>query len=300
MASLNDLLLKRVIRNPLVDIGFRVSDDRGGQWDLKSLLLGGQLSVESIAASGRCKLSLGDEVYFDALESTFFSGVVRYIKQKQICEQLRREATPPAAWNVVTLYYACFFCVVELLRVAGIWSIFLTSSEAKRINDINPIGTAFASGTYSIAVSNDGSSFKAFIAKADSSGGGFHQIIWDRFCSLVRIKPSLVTDTYDRNRYRAFLEGLNPKSSPSVLRNKWNYRECNLFSSYGESIASQTLYAGAGSEQAWIRSYRHINTANDEIFALLNIHDLTSSLINDGLRYILPERKREQIRVLRQ
>ena len=53
MASLQDLLIKRIFRNPLSEIGFRVSDDRDGQWDLKSLLLSGNLSVDSITSSNR-------------------------------------------------------------------------------------------------------------------------------------------------------------------------------------------------------------------------------------------------------
>lgn len=295
MPSLNDVLLRRLIRNPLVDIGFRVSDDREAQWDLKSMLLSGLISVETISTSGRCKLSLGEEPYYDALESSFFSGVIRCVRQDELCQKLKSEKIPPAAWNIVTLYYACFFCVTELLRVYGVWNIFLTASDAKKANEINIVGTDFSSGTYTVIINNDGSSFQAFMSKAEGTGGGFHQTVWDRFNSVISIKQSQLTSIDDRNRYRALLDGLNSRKSPSVIRNKWNYRDPHLFSSYGDSIASGSLHANSCDERGWLRSFKGINSESDEIFSLLNIHHLSSNLIRDSLRYILPERKLQRI-----
>ncbi|MAX27769.1 MAG: hypothetical protein CMJ19_25015 [Phycisphaeraceae bacterium] len=300
MASLQDLLIKRIFRNPLSEIGFRVSDDRDGQWDLKSLLLSGNLSVDSITSSNRYKLSLGDDIYYDALESTFYSGVVRYVKQCSVCEKMRNEKISPAAWNIVTLYYACFFCAVELLRVSGTWSIFLTSSEARNINEINISGTKFSSGTYFISIDHDGSYFNVFISKASNSGGGFHQTIWERFNALINIKKSHITDTKDQQIYSALSEGVGPEKGPSNLRNKWNYREPRLFNTSGEMIAKNTLYAKYGREQSWTKSFKRISSENDEVFSLLNIYKTTSLLINNGLRYVLPEKKLKLIDKLSQ
>ena len=300
MPSLQDLLLKRIIRNPLIDIGYHVSDDRNGRWDLKSLLLSGHLSVESITAkSGRCKLSLGEEMYYDALESSFFSGFVRFDKQAKVFEKLRAEKVSPAAWNIVTLYYACFFCVIELLRISGIWNIFLTASDAITVNEMNIVGTVFTSGTYNVVINKHDDSFQAYMVKAESSGGGFHQVVWDRFNSKITIKRSHLTEAMDLNRYKALVDSLKSKKSPSALRNEWNYREPRLFSSYGDSIASTALYVSDREEQGWVRTFRNISSQRDEIFSLLNIYKLSSSLINNGLRYVLPERKIEQINKLR-
>jgi hypothetical protein len=297
MPTLNDVLLKRIIRNPLSEIGYRVSEDRDGHWDLKSLLVSGYLSIESISeGSGRCKLSIGEEVYYDALESSVFTGFIRYMKQSEVFDNFKTAKLSPAAWNIVTLYYACFFCVIELLRISGTWSLFLTTSDAQKINEKNIVGSNLSSGTYFVSIDNLNSTFQAYMTKAEGSGGGFHQIVWDRFKSLISIKQSQLTDAEDRNRYRALVEGLSSKKSPSVLRNKWNYRDPLLFSSKGDSIGLKTIYSSNREEQDWVKTFRNISSDNDEIFSLLNIYKLSSNLINNGLRYIFPERKLIQIK----
>lgn len=185
-------------------------------------------------------VTLSEQRYHSSISKDFYSNYIRISKLFETCTRSGDSNNLPAAWNLVTTYYMCFFCAVEFLRLEGHHIMFLVDEDIETIRSISSTSTGILEqGSYTATTSLDPiDGFRITIKKVNIR---HHQYVWDRFKALLSSALRGIEELSESDRSK-ILKTIGDKSKciprPSDIRNTWNYRDATLFAEHGERLAN--------------------------------------------------------------
>jgi hypothetical protein len=296
MASLIEILGRKVIKDPLGEIGFRQSSNRSIACSFKDLLRTGEASVDRELSQGRYDVGVGNEKLYEALESSFFHGTHRFLKQLQLSYALSENEFQPAAWRVVTHYYACFFAANEILRLSGVWCFFINSDDAKCITEISPVGVEVSAGTYLLYPDLSDEEISCKMVKT-TDGGGIHRIMWSQLSATTSIKRTKISSGSDLLRYDNLKMVLSNSSwpIPSNIRNHWNYENPSLYGKSGEAEVKHSAFCNPSKSMKWATKIHKTHALSDELSGLSYLCSLLHELIKYSLPLVLTSDKQRKL-----
>jgi hypothetical protein len=207
---------------------------------------------------------LGEQRYHSSISKDFFNNYIRICKLFEVCTKSDGSKKLPAAWNLVTSYYMCFFCAVEFLRLNGHHVLFLLDEDIEIIRSISSTSTGvLEQGSYTTRTTLDPiDGFQITIKKVNIR---HHQYVWDNFKSLLRGALRGIKELSESDRSK-ILKTIGDDSKciprPSDIRNTWNYRDANLFAEHGERVANpySKLIKSYSSSSEW---FERSSTSNE-------------------------------------
>jgi hypothetical protein len=203
--------------------------------------------------NGACNISLDDDrlifqvplnEYRIALSQHINVGIFRFNAQKTILKSmcsLKIEPYNPNSWTLITMYYANFFGAFEILRMLNKVSIFIDSHDlalmCSRFSGINFSGGNYISELVRVSQNNDGD-WLVYLRFANT-GGDTHRALWHAWHTCMSSVGCINTDSDEQNFYKTMLNltCTTNRSTPSQIRNKWNYSCADLYGTRGLTAA---------------------------------------------------------------
>ena len=205
-----------------------------------------------------------------AILRDYYYGYLRANQQWSSTKELLKNDNH-IAWAVVTSYYCAFFCAIEILRLQGKFLISLAKEDSEKLfSRATGIGKpAFLSKNHTGFVGTISKDFTSIEFKAN--GAKPHQFAWIQMShTTFPAFPKRTSDWIELERLKRMCKGDKSWEFPSDIRNRWNYRDANFFSSQGKKSAFPFLKILTGKDSAtgWITDHGKISSENDAIASL--------------------------------
>ena len=200
-----------------------------------------------MVANNRVQAEVAVASYSGSLRYDWAQGSERIRRQRvAVLDLLRsnKKGQAPTAWTLVSLYYSAFFEAIELMRAFGRPQFFFDGSDIEFIESCaeNQHGFQLQPGNYlgRAIVSDDGQSVEVDLGQRQV---GAHQLVWGGVGELVALVLRRLPQDSDSWKPLALLGSILEANSgwwtPSQVRNRWNYRDPELFGKSGDAIAAE-------------------------------------------------------------
>lgn len=238
------ILLKNTIIKKLAELGYRKpleNNTPSAAWSLKSTLLGGHSDVE-IKAQNSFEVTMTTRQFAECLQTDFYYGYERVSKQNSCLTVLLAKTDTPAAWSLVTAYYSAFFAAIEICKLLGRLNTYIDDGETQciRAQSKSPVRESLKEGNYLGEIHLDKHQGEVKI-RFCSSGTRPHLLVWKNLGELFPKDENPSLPSPRRKQILLFKEIITSKnqwSTPSEVRNQWNYTNAHYYGKNGETIAN--------------------------------------------------------------
>lgn len=180
-----------------------------------------------------------EEIY-SCLISDFVCNARRIKAQYSATDRLKNDLGNAAPWLLVSNYYTAFYSAVELLRLNNQIALGFDQEDLQELHlklDSNSAsyGDFISSGArnFSGEIKDDSIYFK-------SNGEKPHSHAWK--ITAKKLRDILKQKGWpELKNFIDFAEGKNGWITPSALRNNWNYKRADLYSSNGRSLCKDMI-----------------------------------------------------------
>lgn len=184
----------------------------------------------------------------------FFLGATRVKRQHEATVKLK-DAGGASAWTLVSAYYCAYFACLELAKTLGRFSISLDADEIELLK-------AKATGSHHAAFFLSGHtnfSGREYAGKLlfKASGTRPHVAAWES--AQFALRRTLGGRSWpDAQRFLELVD--NQNSSPSAIRNTWNYKRSDFYGAAGELRAKEfrKLLGNAEGAYLWMSQRRGV------------------------------------------
>ena len=181
--------------------------------------------------------------YNGCLLVDYHSARERIIQQKNNLEVLYKNSMQPA-WIIITAYYCNFFIANELSKLYGRYIVNFSRKEMSTIIKQSNYSAQFIlrdldeNNSYEVEVSN--SEYDNFVRlKFNKKSPKPHKIVWENLSKLI--KDIIADVTHEKLLFENIIKGDNNWQNPSQIRNNWNYRYSEYYSTKGNALGSNFL-----------------------------------------------------------
>jgi len=251
--------MSRVVRANLTAIGYRrpdrpvARDDEAGirdRWTDAS-------TTVTITQQTRFRVALPYSAFGLAIASDWRRGLVRIRQHDSAVQLMLSSASCASAWTLVSAYYTCFFSAVEILRVGGVFPVFLNNEDVGRLRSASTTAVALETGQY-LGVSRLDEVTRSVEIHYVKQARAVHEITWAELRRLIErdgggsepALPLLLAIVNDEVEDRWM--------PPNAVRNEWNYRAVERYGPEGEALAREArkLLPAADSAMRWLEQRR--------------------------------------------
>lgn len=227
----------------------------------------------------------------------FFCGYTRVKGQYKTLGSLKPGKIAPP-WDLTTAYYCAFFSAIELLRLRGIYQVSFDDGEHSELIGKakgNP-GLLEKTQNFTGRISASGEEI-IFTSNAQKP----HQSVWRNtnesiIKSLIKKHP----EWKEAHTLDLITSGSNNWSRPSDIRNEWNYKKTEFYSSISAPLTSEFYSLIESPRAACLWLERSMGASPDERMlasSVAAICEVLSSSVISAFENLFPQKPSRQNKV---